>query len=138
MKQRIILAVLLIAIICECGWLAMMKHSELEQAQLHYQQSVAEINRRSEELKALEDQLDALNVQFEELKDPEMAELQQQIDDMEAQRTDILAKIESLKQAIEEAKLNPKEEINDYSYYEEVYNALQEGLEKVKGYIAGN
>lgn len=138
MKQRIILAVLLIAIICECGWLAMMKHSELEQAQMYYEQGAAEIARRTKELEELEDKLNALNVQFEAMKDAEMAVLQRQIDEMEAQKTDILAQIESMKLAIEEGKLNPKEEINDYSYYEEVYNALKEGLEKVKGYIAGN
>ncbi len=138
MKQRIILAVLLVAIICECGWLAMMKQNELEQAQLHYEQVTAEIARRTGELEQLEAELNALNAKFEEMKNAELAELQQEIDAMEAQKTDILAQIESIKLAIEDAKQNPKEEINDYSYYEEVYNALKEGLEKVKGYLAGN
>ena len=90
MKQRNILAVLLVAIICECGWVA------------------------------------------------RMADLQQQIEAMEAQKVEIQAQIESIKLAIEEGKQNPEEEINEYSYYEEVYNALKEGLEKVKGYISGN
>ena len=138
MKQRIILAVLLIAIICECGWLAMMKQNELKQAQLHYEQGTAEIARRTEELEELEQKLNALSVEFNEVKDAELAELQQQIDEMEAQKADILAQIESIKLTIEEAEQNPKEEINDYSYYEEVYDALKEGLEKVKGYLAGN
>ena len=138
MKQRIILAVLLVAIICECGWLAMMKQNELEQAQLHYEQVTAEIAQRTEELEQLEAELNALNAKLEEMKNAELAELQQEIDAMEAQKTDILGQIESIKLAIEDAKQNPKEEINDYSYYEEVYNALKEGLEKVKGYLAGN
>ena len=138
MKQRISLAVLLIAIICECGWLAMMKHSELEQAKLHYEQATAEIARRAGELEQLEQELDALNAEYEKLKDPAMADLQQQIEAMEAQKVEIQAQIESIKLAIEEGKQNPEEEINEYSYYEEVYNALKEGLEKVKGYISGN
>ena len=138
MKQRIILAVLLIAIICECGWLAMMKQSELEQAKLHYEQVTAEIARRTGELEQLAQELDALNAELEEIKAGEMADLQQQIDAMETRKAEFQAQIESMKLAIEEGKQNPKEEINDYSYYEEVYNALEEGLEKVKGYLAGN
>lgn len=138
MKQRIILAVLLIAIICECGWLAMMKQSELEQAKLHYEQVTAEIARRTGELEQLAQELDALNAELEEIKAGEMADLQQQIDAMETRKAELQAQIESMKLAIEEGKQNPKEEINDYSYYEEVYNALEEGLEKVKGYLAGN
>lgn len=138
MKQRIILAVLLIAIICECGWLAMMKQSELEQAKLHYEQVTAEIAGRTGELEQLAQELDALNAELEEIKAGEMADLQQQIDAMETRKAELQAQIESMKLAIEEGKQNPKEEINDYSYYEEVYNALEEGLEKVKGYLAGN
>lgn len=138
MKQRIILAVLLLAIICECGWLTMMKYPELQQARIQLEEDAAAIEARSKELAALQEKLDALSAKYETAKTEELSVIQAQMSKLETQKAELLAQIEAMKTGITEAEQNPKEEINDYSYYEEVYNATRKGLEKAKEYLAGN
>ena len=52
-------------------------------------------------------------------------------DKLQTQLEQSAADIETTRQKLEAEK-------SDQSYYLEVYNALTEGLNKVKGYIAGN
>jgi len=106
----------------------------LQQTQL-LQQQEAELEKKEAKLQELvqryeNGQTDGA-AQLEQLRQ-ELEELQIQRDDLRAQLEQATADVETLLQQLE----NDKE--SDQSYYLEVYNALKEGLEKVKGYIAGN
>ena len=69
----------------------------------------------------------------------QLEQLRQDLKDLEAEREELrnllvqaTADVQALRQQLE------TDEESDQSYYLEVYNALKEGLEKVKGYITGN
>ena len=69
--------------------------------------------------------------QLEQLRQ-DLEELQAERDELRTQLAQATADAEAMRQQLE------NDEESDQSYYLEVYNALKEGLEKVKGYIAGN
>lgn len=106
----------------------------LQQTQL-LQQQEAELQEKEAKLQALIQRYESGKtdgtVQLEQLHQ-ELEMLQGQKAELEAQLTQATANVETLLQQLE----NDKE--SDQSYYLEVYNALKEGLEKVKGYISGN
>ena len=69
----------------------------------------------------------------------QLEQLRQDLQTLEAEREELRSQlaqatleVENLRQQLE------NDEESDQSYYLEVYNALKEGLNKVKGYIAGN
>ena len=89
------------------------KETELSILLLRYEQGLTE---GTAELEALQAELEALKV----VRDKLQTQVDQSVLDLEAIREKL------------------KNEESDQSYYLEVYNALTEGLNKVKGYIAGN
>lgn len=106
----------------------------LQQTQL-LQQQEAELEKKEAKLQELvtryeNGQTDGA-AELEQLRQ-ELAELQADRDEMKVQLEQATADVEALRQQLAEDKES------DQSYYLEVYNALKEGLEKVKGYIAGN
>ena len=106
----------------------------LQQTQL-LQQQEADLKEKEAKLQELvsryeKGQTDGV-AELEQLRQ-ELAELQADRDEMKVQLEQAEADVEALRQQLAEDKES------DQSYYLEVYNALKEGLEKVKGYIAGN
>ena len=106
----------------------------LQQTQL-LQKQEAELEKKEAKLQELVDRYEKGQTdgaaELEQLN-RELAQLQSERDEMKARLEQAEADVAALRQQLE----NDKE--SDQSYYLEVYNALKEGLEKVKGYIAGN
>lgn len=68
----------------------------------------------------------------------EIQALQKELGAVQAEKNDLQAQLDQIAADIENTRLQLENEDSDQSYYLEVYNALTEGLNKVKGYIAGN
>lgn len=138
MKLRIAIAVLLALLIAEFGWLAYSLEGEYAAAVAQAELEQAQLERRTEEIEEKEERLN--NLQSDELLayENEAARLNEDIAAIGQSREDILAQTGELQATLEGKQEEFAEVEEDYSYYEEVCRALQEGIEKVKGYMAGN
>jgi len=68
----------------------------------------------------------------------QVAELEAQAAELEKQKAELTAEVAQLHADLEAMREELQSEESDQSYYYEVYNALTEGLNDVKGYISGN
>ena len=142
MKKGLIVTAILAAMLTGVLLFAAHLMEEKAERQALYLQQTQILQQQEAELEKKEAKLQELVTRYEngqtdgaaELEQlrQELAALQSDRDDMKAQLEQATADVEALRQQLE----NDKE--SDQSYYLEVYNALKEGLEKVKGYIAGN
>ena len=142
MKKGLILTLILSVMLTGSLMFAAHLMEEKADRQELYQQQTEILQQQEAELKKKEAQLQELVQRYEagqtdgaaelDRLRQELAALQSERDDMKAQAEQAAADVEAMRQQLE----NDKE--SDQSYYLEVYNALKEGLEKVKGYIAGN
>ena len=142
MKKGLIITLILAAMLA--GTLAFSAHLMEEKAERQelYQQQTQLLQQQEAKLEEKEAQLQELVQRYESGQTDGAAELEklyQQLETLKAEHEELqvqmeqaAAEVETLRQQLE----NDKE--SDQSYYLEVYNALKEGLEKVKGYIAGN
>ena len=89
-----------------------------------------QLNRKKEELAQLLEEMET------ESEDQEWIRLQEEVQQMEAQKADLEAQLQRIAADTEALKEKLQGEDNDQSYFLEVYNALTEGLNKVKGYIS--
>lgn len=142
MKKGLIVTAILAAMLV--GVLAFSAHLMEEKAdrQALYRQQSQLLQQQEAELKEQEAQLAELVRRYEQGQTDGAAELEQLRQDLEslqkekeelrAQLEQATADVAALRQQLE------NDEESDQSYYLEVYNALKEGLNKVKGYIAGD
>ena len=142
MKKGLIVTALLAAMLT--GVLMFCAHMMEEKAerQALYQQQTQLLQQQEAELKEKEAKLAELVARYEKGQTDGIVELEQlrlkletlqsEKEEMKTQLAQATADVEAMRQQLE----NDKE--SDQSYYLEVYNALKEGLNKVKGYIAGN
>jgi len=91
-----------------------------------------QLNRKKEELAQLLEEMGAAS------EDTEWIRLQEEVQQMEAQKADLEAQLRQITADTEALKEKLQGEDNDQSYFLEVYNALTKGLNDVKGYISGN
>lgn len=142
MRARLIITAILAALLA--GGMVFSAHlmEAKEERREVYLEQTQQLQQRSAELDEKEAELEALVKRYENGQTDGAQELEQLRQDLEAlqaekeqlavQLEQAIADVEAMRQQLE----NDKE--SDQSYYLEVYNALTEGLEKVKGYIAGN
>lgn len=118
------------------------------------QLSAEELQSRSQQLAEKAAQLKEKEELLEKLKqevmtgypeDQELSQLQSQVAELEAraaeleaQKTELTEELEQISTDLEALHTKQQGEDSDQSYYYEVYNALTEGLNDIKGYISGN
>lgn len=142
MKKGLIITLILAAMLAgTMVFFAYLTEQKADREELYRQQTQI-LQQQEEKLKGKEAKLEELvrryengqtegAAQLEQLRQ-ELEALQTEREDLRTQLAQAAADVESMRQQLE------NDEESDQSYYLEVYNALKEGLEKVKGYIAGN
>lgn len=142
MKARLIaaavLVVALVALLITAGNLKETHHQMLTVYEEEYQKLESRAAEIAQKQVFLDQQMAAVKEKQDAAQREEAAirELEEQLQELQTQKEQLLADIEGLEQALEGIR-NQQEE-SDESYYLEVYDALTEGLNKVKGYLAGN
>ena len=143
MKLRIIVAVVLVLALAGLLVFSGQLRGNYRQAQEQYEHEYAQLEARGAELAAKEAELvgltEAGGKKQDELNrmEQELEELTRQLLEAENEQTALTEQIMELNEALETLR-NAEGEISDEAYYLEVYDALAEGLEKVKEYLAGN
>ena len=142
MRKGLIVTLLLAAMLAGGLMYAVSLMEQQTQRQEVYQQQTQQLQQQTARLNEKEAELNALIQRYENGQTDgaaQLAQLQAELTELEAQKEELrvqleqaIADVEAMRQQLE------NDEESDQSYYLEVYNALKEGLEKVKGYIAGN
>lgn len=143
MKLRLIAAVLLIAALFGLLTLAGHLRDRHNQTLAQYRSETAALEQRAAELAEKQEELEKLLE--EETREQEyvaqvnekIQELTAQVQQLEAEKAELAAEAEQLQASIDMLRSDQAED-SDESYYLEVYDALTEGLNKVKEYLAGH
>lgn len=138
MKLRITVAILLTLLLGELGWLYGSLTGEYDTAAVRASQEETWIRQRTEEVDARQNQLD--NLQSDEILaiEQETSRLNEEIALMEQQKKQVLAEVEDLQSQKEEKSEEYAKVEDDLSHYEQMCSELEKGIEKVKGYMAGD
>lgn len=138
MKTRIIAAIVLAAAVCGLLWLSMEKREEYRQKLSAYEEAVQKMEQQELLVQEKQAQLDALTTDKADQLAADAQGLEQEAARLEQEIADLQTQIAAIRDALD----NPSEEEaakkEEMDYLDQVYQALQEGYEKVKGYIAGN
>ena len=141
MKKGLILTTLLALVLVGAMMFSVMLMQEQEQRQAEYNRQVQILKEQEQKLAAKEAELNVLVLRYEQGMTEGVAELDALRAELEATkivRDKLQTQLEQSAADIETTRQKLEAEESDQSYYLEVYNALTEGLNKVKGYITGN
>ena len=141
MKKGLILTTLLALVLVGAMMFSVMLMQEQEQRQAEYNRQVQMLKEQEQKLAAKEAELNVLVLRYEQGMTEGVAELDALRAELEATkivRDKLQTQLEQSAADIETTRQKLEAEESDQSYYLEVYNALTEGLNKVKGYITGN
>lgn len=138
MKLRVTVAILLALLIAELGWLFFSLDGEYAAAQQRAAQEQTAIQTRAEEVNARQTQLD--NFQSDEVLaiERDIQRLNEETDLMNDQKAQVLSEVEGLQTQLDAVKEEYAEVEDDFSHYEQMCSELEKGIEKVKGYMAGD
>ena len=142
MRKGLIVTLLLAAMLAGGLMFAVSLMEQQNQRQEIYRQQTQQLQQQTAKLNEKEAELNALIQRYENGQTDgaaQLAQLEEELAALEAQREELRVQLEQATADVD-AMLQQLEndKDSDQSYYLEVYNALKEGLEKVKGYIAGN
>ena len=142
MRKGLIVTLLLAAMLAGGLMFAVSLMEQQNQRQEIYRQQTQQLQQQTAKLNEKEAELNALIQRYENGQTDgaaQLAQLEKELAALEAQREELRVQLEQATADVD-AMLQQLEndKDSDQSYYLEVYNALKEGLEKVKGYIAGN
>ena len=98
------------------------------------EQQLAELEAQEVELSRLLDEMEAEKIRRQE----ELAAAQQQLAALQSEKETLQTQLAELPGQLEAMRQQLQGGEGDESYYLEVYDALTEGYEKVKSYLAGN
>lgn len=104
-----------------------------------YNRQVQLLQEQEQKLAEKQAELDALVLRYEQGMTDGQAELEAlsaELEALEIVRNKLQAQLDQSNLDLEAKREQLKNEESDQSYYLEVYNALTEGLNKVKGYIS--
>ena len=141
MKKGLIFTTLLALALVGVMMFSVMLIQEQNQRQAEYNRQVQLLKEQEQKLAEKEAELNALVLRYEQGLTEGVAELeklQAELDATKIVRDKLQTQLEQSAADIETTRQQLEAEESDQSYYLEVYNALTEGLNKVKGYIAGN
>lgn len=143
MKIKLIAMVLLAAALAALVIYAGNLKDDYQQTLENYQSECVALEAKAQELAEKQAHLEQLLEQEAEQQIYEadlkvsIEQLQQQLQQIEDEKTQVKADTEKLLQEIADIRADQTGE-SDEAYYLEVYDALTEGLNKVKEYLAGN
>lgn len=137
MRQRLVVGAVLAAMLTGLLMLSVYMMDSHQKAMDIYYAQCAELEQRTAELEEKEQQLEQLQAEEAALLE-KVDEMTAQAETLEKEKTALLTETEQILSSIDSIRQNLQGEDSDQSYYLEVYDALTEGLNKVKGYIAGN
>ena len=138
MKKGLIFTTLLALVLAGLMVFSVMLIQSHNQRQDEYEHQVQLLKEQKQKLAEKEAELDLLVLRYEQGLTEGAAELEVLRAELEATKTvrdKLRAQLEQSAADIETTREKLKNEESDQSYYLEVYNALTEGLNKVKGYI---
>lgn len=141
MRKGLIVTAFLAAVLAGLMMVSVFLMEEKAQRQELYLQQTRQLAEQSAKLDEKEAELNALVQRYENGQTDgaaELNQLQQELEALQTEKTDLQAQLEQAVADVEAKREQLANEDSDQSYYLEVYNALTEGLNKVKGYIAGN
>lgn len=143
MKLRLIAAVLLVAALFGLLTLAGHLRDRHDRTLEQYRSETAMLEQRAAELAEKQAELEKLLKEETEKQEyvaqvnEKLQELTAQVQQLEAEKAELAAEAEQLQASIDMLRSGQAED-SDESYYLEVYDALTEGLNKVKEYLAGH
>ena len=141
MKKGLVFTTLLALILVVLMLFSVMLIQNRNQRMAEYDRQVQLLKEQEQKLEQKETELSILELRYEQgLTEgtAELEKLQAELAALKVVRDKLQAQLEQSNVDLEATREKLKNEESDQSYYLEVYNALTEGLNKVKGYIAGN
>ncbi len=138
MKLKILIGVLLVAVVGELVWLSAALSTDYSEAQIQNWLLTAQLQRIEQEAINKQAELDGFEDNVCGEINGKIQRLREEIAMLEGQKEEINAEIPRLEQELETLAQECAALEEENEYYLEVYNELKEGLEKVKGYIAGD
>ena len=138
MKIRIIAAIVLAAMVCGLFWLSMEKREQYQNNLAAYEEEYAKLQQQELIVKDKQAALDALTSDKADARTEEAAALLQDAARLEQEMQALQTQIETLKGNLSDLGADAQKKQEEIDYLDQVYQALQEGYEKVKGYLAGN
>ena len=139
MKKGLVFTALLALLLVGAMLFSVMLMQERNQRVAEYNHQVQLLKEQEQKLADKEAELNVLVLRYEQGLTEGTAELEALRAELEALKTvrdKLQTQLEQSALDIESTREKLKNEESDQSYYLEVYNALTEGLNKVKGYIS--
>jgi uncharacterized coiled-coil DUF342 family protein len=137
-KIRIIAAIVLAAMVCGLFWLSMEKREEYQLKLAAYEEAHEKMEQQALVVQQLQARLDALTTDKADELAGDAQAMAQEADRLEKEMQELQTQIDTLKESLDNLGADALSKQEEIDYLEQVYQALQEGYEKVKGYIAGN
>ena len=140
MKKGLVFTMVLALILVGVMLFSAMLIQNHNQRQAEYERQVQLLKEQEQKLADKEAELNVLVLRYEQGLTEGTAELERlraELAALKMVRDKLQTQLEQSAADIETTREKLKNEESDQSYYLEVYNALTEGLNKVKGYIAG-
>lgn len=137
MRKRLVIGVVLALLLVGVLIVSVHLQETERQTMQTYQTQLAHLEQRAAELEAKEQKLEKLAAEAER-RTEEMDSITARAEELKAEKAALLAETEQLLAEFDTVRQQLKDGDSDQSYYLEVYDALTEGINKVKGYIAGN
>lgn len=138
MKKGLVFTALLALLLVGAMLFSVMLMQERNQRVAEYNHQVQLLKEQEQKLSDKEAELNALILRYEQGQTEGAAQLEALRAELEAQkavRDRLQSQLDQSNLDLDATREQLKNEESDQSYYLEVYNALTEGLNKVKGYI---
>ena len=138
MKKGLVFTALLALLLVGAMLFSVMLMQERNQRVAEYNHQVQLLKEQEQKLADKEAELNALILRYEQGQTEGAAQLEALRAELEAQkavRDRLQSQLDQSNLDLDAKREQLKNEESDQSYYLEVYNALTEGLNKVKGYI---
>ena len=138
MKIRIVAAIVLAAMVGGLFWLSMEKREEYQVKLTAYEEAVEKMEQQALMVQEKQARLDALTTEKADRLTADAKALEQETAQLEQDILTLQGEIETLQGTLDQLSGEAQAKQEEKDYLDQVYQALQEGYEKVKGYIAGN
>ena len=141
MRKGLIVTTILAAMLLGVLMFSVDLMEQKEERMELYHQQMQLLEEQAAELDGKEARLNELVQRYESGQTDgaaELAAMNKELEALQAEKQELQLQLEQAIADVQAMRQQLETEDSDQSYYLEVYNALTEGLNKVKGYIAGN
>lgn len=137
-KIRIVAAIVLAAMVGGLFWLSMEKREQYRQELAVYEEAAQKMEQQALLVQEKQARLEALTTEKADRFAADAKALEQEAALREQEILALQAEIDTLQETLDSLSGEAQAKQEEMDYLDQVYQALQEGYEKVKGYIAGN